>query len=102
MNEEATERRLAREATTICLGTLGNRDGANVAKVEVSWYSEYDDGIIEAAGYYVVHATGNEPECEGPYGTIYNVFSERVHEAMTAKQDAGTLDDYRIDDIYSY
>lgn len=74
------------------LGTLGDRSGVNVAKVEVSWF--YDDPGLGhetktevGTGYFVVHATGDEPECEGEYGTIYAVFEKLVGEAMDARQE---------------
>lgn len=102
--EEQCERRLAREATTICLGTLGDRSGVNVAKVEVWWYVEYSDFTRDTnAGFYYVHATGEEPMIAeaGEFGSIYTVFETLVHEAMQAKIDAYRLDGYEISDIYS-
>jgi hypothetical protein len=88
-----------RSTTTIHLGTLGDRSGINVAKVEVTWYDEDSDTVF--CGYYFVHATGDEPEIAeaGEYGSIYTVFENRVHEAMQAKQDAGKFDSYEIEDI---
>jgi len=99
-NEEAIERRLQREASEVCLGTLGDRSGINVAKVEVSWVFEYDDfSTEEHAGFYYVHATGNEPECEGEDGTIYAVFENLAHEAMQTRQERLGFADYAIGDI---
>ena len=79
-------------STGVYLGTLGDRRGVNVAKVEVSWW--YDDpGLghettttIET-GHFIVHATGDEPECQGDEGTIYNVFEELVNEAMERRRE---------------
>ena len=81
------------------LGRLGNREGVNVAKVEVSWYDESTD--TEGDGFYVVHATGDEPEIleAGEDGTIYAVFESLVHGAMQNKVDAGRFDSYSIEDI---
>lgn len=54
MNEEATERRLEREARTHSLGTLGEREGStDTAKVEVC----YGDGDESHAGFHIVHVT---------------------------------------------
>ena len=83
------------------LGTLGNRKGVNVAKVEVAWYDEVND--VMGDGFYLVHATGNEPEVtsDPEFGTIYNVFENLVHEAMEAKIEAGKFDSWAIEDISS-
>ena len=81
------------------LGRLGNREGVNVAKVEVSWWDEDTDA--EGHGFYVVHAVGDEPEIVemGEDGTIYAVFEARVHGAMQAKVEAGKFTAWEIDDI---
>lgn len=108
-NDSQVERRLGDEARKTCLGTLGDRSGVNVAKVEVSWCYE-DPGlghftrIEEHAGHYIVHATGEEPMIaeEGEYGSIYTVFETLVHEAMQARQKRLGFADYAIDDISSY
>lgn len=104
--EEAVERRLQCEAIDNCLGNLGDPKGINVAKVEVSWYSEYASDALsyqieENAGHYFVSATGDEPmiEAEGEFGSIYTVFETLVHEAMQKKVDAGVIDGYQIDDV---
>ena len=88
----------------IPLGTLGDRAGINVARVEVFW--QYDDpGLghetvteIET-GYYLVHATGDEPEAQGEDGTIYNVFEDLVHAAMQDRQKRLGFASYEIEDI---
>jgi hypothetical protein len=88
------------------LGTLGNRNGVNVAKVEVLWYWD-DAGLGHVTttethtGFYIVHATGDEPEAQGEYGTIYNVFEDLVHAAMQARQERLGFTGYEIDDISS-
>lgn len=79
------------DQTNIFLGTLGDRDGVNVARVEVSWGWDVDhengtDSQNIWTGYFLVHATGEEPECEGEYGSIYAVFEEHVATAMEARQ----------------
>ena len=88
------------------LGTLGNRQGVNVAKVEVVWF--YDDPGLgfetktsTHTGHFIVHATGDEPECQGEYGTIYNVFDHLVHEAMEARRKRLGFHDYEIEDTSS-
>lgn len=86
--------------TTTYLGTLGDRSGVNVAKVEVSWC--WDDSSDIHVGYYLVHATGDEPECQGEDGTIYTVFEDRVHEAMQRRQERLGFDGYEIEDISSH
>lgn len=101
-DEAAVERRLEREARETFLGRLGNRDGINVARVEVSWATEYDIlDVEEHAGYFLVHATGDEPECEGEEGTIYAVFENRVGEEMFRRQERGDFDGWHINDITS-
>jgi len=95
-DEQREERRLEREARETCLGTLGNREGANVAKVQVSWMYERNEWH---AGYYLVHATGDEPECQGEDGTIYAVFEELTHEAMQRRQERQGFYDYEITDV---
>lgn len=85
--------------STAYLGRLGNREGVNVAKVEVTWYDESNDETGD--GHYVVHATGDEPECEGEYGTIYAVFEKLVGAAMDAKVEAGRFDSWEIEDTSS-
>src|SRR5215471_18455211 len=107
-DEQATERRLEREARETRLGTLGNPNGINVAKVEVCWW--YDDaglGLASTttethAGHFIVAATGNEPECEGEDGTIYAVFESLTHAAMQARQERLGFAGYDITDISSY
>ena len=79
-------------------GTLGDRSGVNVAKVEVSWC--YEDGTVET-GYFIVHATGSEPEAQGEDGTIYTVFENHVHEAMQRRQERLGFDSYEIEDTSS-
>jgi hypothetical protein len=94
--------------STTYLGTLGDRSGVNVAKVEVVWF--YDDPGLgpdsesssSHTGHYIVHATGNEPECQGEYGTIYNVFEELVHEAMEARRVKLGFADWDTEDTSSY
>lgn len=83
------------------LGTLGNRAGVNVARVEVSWYDVNTDATGD--GYYLVHATGDEPEVtdDPEFGTIYNVFENLVGESMDAKVEAGRFDTWAIEDISS-
>lgn len=52
MSEQATERRLEREARETCLGYLG--DPANftdAARVEVTWA---DENEVEHCGYFIV------------------------------------------------
>lgn len=97
-----------RAATRTYLGTLGDRAGVNVARVEV-WWAYEDPGLgfettteIET-GYYLVHATGDEPEIaeEGEYGSIYTVFENRVHEAMNARQKRLGFSTWEIEDISS-
>jgi len=76
------------------LGTLGDRSGVNVARVDVVWgWDEVSlDGPIGSVdhevqtGYYHVHATGEEPESQGEDGTIYAIFEKHVGEAMEARQ----------------
>ena len=90
--------------TDTFLGRLGDRDGINVAKVEVSWYYEWqgEHGGAEIEvdhGFYLVHATGDEPECEGEDGTIYAVFEGLVHGAMEKRQERLGFAGYEIDDI---
>lgn len=93
-------------ASETFLGTLGNREGVNVAKVEVSWYFEdpglgFETTVEEHFGYFLVHATGDE-ECvvEDPeYGTIYTVFENLTHEAMQRRQERQGFAGYEIDDI---
>ena len=107
--EEATQHRLEREARETFLGRLGNRDGNNIARVEVSWYSEYTTDPVNPlngshtewhAGFYTVHATGDETAAREE-GTIYAVFHDLVHKAMQAKVDDGKIDGYQLDDISS-
>lgn len=98
---ESHQRRLENEARENCLGRIGDPAGVNVAKVEVSWYTETGLALYEEAGHYFVHATGNEPECRGEEGTIYAVFENLVDEAMEAKVEAGDFDGWAIDDISS-
>lgn len=104
--EQAVERRLQKECTTVNLGTLGNRDGVNVAKVEVQWWKE-DPGdghftrFCYEGGFYVVHATGDEPEAQSD-GSIYNVFHDLVTEAMEIKVEARRIDGYEILDTSAY
>ena len=83
------------------LGTLGNREGVNVARVEVSWYDESSDTV--GVGYYIVHATGDEPEVtsDPEFGTIYNVFENLVGAAMDAKVEAGKFDSWETEDTSS-
>jgi hypothetical protein len=88
--------------TDTFLGRLGNREGINVAKVEVSWYYEGDVGNDRVEhGFYIVHAVGDEPEitAEGEDGTIYAVFEGRVHAAMQERQERLGFAGYEIDDI---
>ena len=91
---------------TAYLGTLGDRSGVNVARVEVSWYFD-DPGLGHettteiGTGYYLVHATGDEPECQGEYGTIYAVFEDLVHDAMQRRQERLGFASYEIDDTSS-
>jgi len=107
-SEEDVERRLQREARDVYLGTLGDRTGINVAKVEVSWYWEdatdpdhnWPSGIsciAEEAGHYYVHATGEEEDAD----TIYDTFERLVHEAMDARQKKLSFHGWEIDDISS-
>ena len=86
-------------STEIFLGRLGNREGINVAKVEVSWYDEETDE--SGQGFYIVHAVGDEPEVveAGEDGTIYAVFEARVHGAMQDKVENGKFTTWAIDDI---
>lgn len=90
--------------TETFLGRLGNRDGVNVAKVEVSWYFD-DPGLGHETttethtGYYLVHATGFEPEAQGEDGTIYTVFEDLVHAAMQSRQERLGFASYDLDDI---
>lgn len=105
-NEQALERRLIRECRTRHLGALGDRGGVNVAKVEVQWWKA-DPGLghfttsCYEGGYYTAYASGDEPECEGEYGTIYNVFDKLVTEALDARVEKGEIDGYEILDTYS-
>ena len=98
-NEDATQRRLGREARETLLGTLGDRDGINVAKVEVCWWYERGLDLEEHAGFYFVHATGDEPRAQGEEGTIYNVFEDLVHERMLERQERLGFAGYEINDI---
>lgn len=97
--EIAHEQRLQREAQETCLGTLGDKDAPNVAKVEVS-YGWYEPGLgfettyTEHAGHFVVHA-GEEVD-------IYETFNELVEQAMEAKAKREGFQDWQIDDIYSF
>lgn len=92
--------------TDTFLGRLGNREGVNVAKVEVFWWFD-DVGLTDATttethrGFYIVHAVGDEPEIAeaGEFGTIYTVFEGLVHNAMKARQKSLGFDGYEIDDI---
>jgi len=74
------------------LGTLGDRSGVNVARVDVvyGWEVDNENGTSSQelhTGWFRVHATGEEPEAVEPeYGTIYNVFERLVEEAMEARQ----------------
>lgn len=88
-------------SNALYLGTLGDRSGVNVARVEVSWYDEATDHV--GVGYYIVHATGNEPEVtdDPEFGTIYNVFENLVGAAMDAKVEAGTFDRWETEDTSS-
>jgi len=83
------------------LGTLGNRAGVNVARVEVSWYDVETDASGD--GYYIVYATGDEPEVtsDPEFGTIYNVFENLVGASMDAKVEAGRFDTWAIEDTSS-
>lgn len=97
-DDAAVERRLQREAQQNYLGRLGDSSGVNVARVEVSWYKEdpglgFETELDEHAGYYLVHATGDEPD------GIYAVFEGLVAEAMDAKVDSHRIDGWSIDDI---
>jgi hypothetical protein len=110
MNEQDAQRRLAREARETFLGTLGDRSGINVARVEVTWF--YDNfsvagpigfaGVEEHSGHYCVHATGEEPEAQGEDGSIYTVFEDLVHAAMLERQKRLGFAGYEIDDISSW
>jgi hypothetical protein len=86
----------------IFLGRLGNRDGINVAKVEVCWGDDVSIGENAPVehGYYLVHATGDEPEIAeaGEYGSIYTIFENLVSEAMDAKQERGDFDWWETND----
>ena len=73
------------------IGTLGDRSGVNVAKVDVvyGWDVDFENGTSGQeihTGYFHVHATGVEPESVGEEGTIYNVFERLVEEAMDRRQ----------------
>jgi hypothetical protein len=88
-----------RRNTSAYLGTLGNRDGINVARVEVAWSYDGEDAV--ETGHYHVHATGDEPEAQGEDGTIYNVFEDLVHEAMQRRQERLGFASYEIEDTSS-
>lgn len=93
-------------STSAFLGTLGDRQGVNVAKVEVSWFKDdpglgFETTTEVGLGYYIVHATGDEIECEGEEGTIYAVFERLVAEAMNPKLEAGRFDSWEFEDISS-
>lgn len=79
-------------------GVLGDRTGANVARVEVSVYSEQHD--TTEYGHYIVYATGDEAEAQEE-GTIYAVFEGLVHERMTERMENGWYTSYEIEDISS-
>ena len=101
-----TDAHLEREARETFLGRLGDPEGINVAKVEVSWHYEdpglgFETRIEEHAGHFLVHATGNEPECEGEDGTIYAVFERLVGEAMARRQQQQGFAGWQIDDTYA-
>lgn len=83
------------------LGTLGDRSGVNVARVEVSWYDEETDKVD--VGYYIVHARGDEPEVtsDPEFGTIYNVFENLVGAEMDAKVEAGKFTSWETEDTSS-
>jgi hypothetical protein len=73
------------------LGTLGDKSGVNVARVDVvyGWDVDNENGTSSQeihTGYFHVHATGDEPECEGEDGTIYAVFEKLVDERMTERR----------------
>jgi len=73
------------------LGTLGDRSGVNVARVDVvyGWDVDFNNGTSGQeihTGYFHVHATGEEPESVGEEGTIYNVFERLVGERMDERQ----------------
>lgn len=92
--ETRTQARLEREARERLLGRLG--EGINVARVEVSWYSWEEPGqIAEQAGYFLVAATGDEPD------GIYARFEELVCEAMDARMEREGWDGWQIDDLYA-
>ena len=101
MNENATQARLAREAQTCFLATLGDRDGVNVAKVEVSWYYSWQgehggEEREEHAGYFLVHATGDED-----VDSIYETFETLVGAAMEERQARLGFYDWQTDDTYA-
>lgn len=102
MNEDATIRRLEREARERFLGRLGDPAGVNVARVEVSWYWDdpglgFESTTHEQAGYFLVHATGNEPGVE----TIYETFDELVSEEMERRRRKLGFHGWETDDTYA-
>lgn len=93
-------------STATYLGTLGDRSGVNVARVEVSWGWDVDNENGTSSqeietGYYHVHATGDEPESQPPDGTIYNVFEDLVHGAMEARRNRLGFHWWEIEDTSS-
>lgn len=95
-DEAAVQRRLEREARECCLGRLGDRAGANVARVEVTWWwGDFADELEQEAGHYLVHATGDEPD------GIYAVFEQLTAEAMDARCERLRCAGWQIDDIYA-
>ena len=88
------------------LGTLGDRSGVNVARVDVvyGWEVDNENGTSSQelhTGWFHVHATGDEPECEGEYGTIYAVFEKHVEEAMEARQKRVGFHWWEVEDTSS-
>jgi hypothetical protein len=81
------------------LGTLGDRMGVNVARVDVSW--GWDDSTEVETGHYHVHATGEEPESVGEDGTIYAIFEKHVQAAMDARQEKLGFDWWETEDTRS-
>lgn len=99
---DAEQARLEREARETHLGTLGDTNGVNVARVEVSWLFEspglgFATDVSEHAGYFIVHATGDEPGIE----TIYDVFEGLVSEEMERRRTRQGFADWQIDDTYA-
>lgn len=109
--DEQEERRLEREARTVCLGTLWHpdckRDGSDsCAKVEVTYgdrYARYFGDAwgktLQNSGHYIVHVPTHAPTGDDSYDM-------EIHPATLAENVVSELahdhDYWSIDDIGSH